>query len=104
MEIQLIFTIIILFVSGFDIAEDILSNIKPTKTSYVFWHEHCWHFEINDLILAAINLYKYIWKVILCIVLIGNRCFGPNIWPKIPGQAKSIKNIMRIIWVEEEYC
>lgn len=69
LEIQLVSTTFILFVSSFDILNIIPSTIKPTKTSDGFWYRYYWRFKIKDLILATCSIYKYIWEEILCIIL-----------------------------------
>lgn len=79
LEIKLISTTFTLFVNNFNITKNIFSNIEPAKIGYTFWREYCWHFKIKDLILATYNLCKYIWKVILYMILTSNRCLSSDI-------------------------
>lgn len=81
-----------------------LSPTKVPDTGYSLWPRHCCCMGINDLISAARNSYKYIWEVILCMVLIGRGRLGTDIWPKISQQAKSTKSIMRVTWNTEKMC
>lgn len=101
---QLVSTTFIWFISGSDILENTLSNIELAKTGYTLWHRYCRRFRIKDLIPAACNLCKYIWKVILYIVLIDDGRLGLDIWPETLDQAKGIEEMMRTIWVGEAHC
>ena len=78
-ETQLVFTTSISFSNGFDIPEDSLFSIKHAKMGYVLRCEHCWYSEIKNLTPAICNLCKYIWKVILCMVLTSNGCLDSDI-------------------------
>ncbi len=46
---------------------------------------------------TARSLCKYIWEVILFMVLIGKVRLGPDIWPETPDHAKIIEDMMRIV-------
>ena len=37
-------------------------------------------------------------------VLTGNRYLGLDIWPETPNQAKSIEDIMKIVWAKVTHC
>lgn len=93
----------ILFVSDFDILKDTSSNIKSAKTSYTLWRGQYRHSKIKNLIPTARSLCKYKWKVILYMVLIGNRRLGLDILPKTPNQAKNTEDMIRTVWAEETY-
>lgn len=93
-----IFLVIDLYIS------DLTSlNIKLSEMGYVLQRRHCRFLEISDSILTAYKLYKYTWKIVVYIVLIGKERLGLNIWLKIPEQAKSIKNMIKSIWSKEIY-
>lgn len=91
------------FVCGSNIPNIKPSSIEPAKIGNALWHRHCRRSGIKDLIPAACSLYKYIWEIILCIVLIGKEYLGSDIWPETPNQAKGIKNMIRTVWSEDTY-
>lgn len=70
LKTQLMTTTFTSFISNSNISDIMPSSIKPAKTGYVLGYGHCWHSKIKDSILAAFRLCKYIWKVIMCIVVI----------------------------------
>lgn len=43
LETQLMFITSTSFVRSSNIPDIISSSINPAKTSYTFWHRHCWH-------------------------------------------------------------
>ena len=79
------------------------SSIEPSGMGYFPWRRHCCCLQIKNSIPAAQSLCKYIWEVVVCMVLIRKRRLGPDIWPKTPEQAESIKDMMRSIGGKEEY-
>ena len=104
LETQLEFTNSTLFVSGPDILNITLAAAELLETSCILWRGHCRHLGIMDSTPTTYNLYKYIWKVILCMVLIDERRLGPDIWPEITNQTKSIEDMMRVVWAKEAHC
>lgn len=103
LETQLEFTNSTSFVSGSDIPDITPAIVEPSKTGYTLWRGHYRRLEIKDSTPAACSLCKYIWKVILCMVLTGKRCLRPDIWSEIIDQAKSIEDIIRGIWTKKVY-
>ena len=80
-----------------DISEVTGSSIEPSGTGYSLWRGHYRRLGIKDSIPAAQNLCKYTWEVVACMVLTAKERLGPDIWPKTPEQAESIKDMMRSI-------
>lgn len=79
LETQSESTTFISFVNGSDICNIRLAATEHHKINYALWHRHCWLLKIKYSIPAACFLYKYIWKVILYMVLIGNERLKSNI-------------------------
>lgn len=44
------------------------------------------------------SFYKYICKIIICIVITSKKYLSLNIWPKIFNQSISNKNLIFITW------
>lgn len=40
---------------------------------------------IKDFLLAQVGLYKYTWKVVVCIVIIDKGQVDLDIWPETPN-------------------
>lgn len=104
LEMQPVFTISTLFVSGFNISDVTPFSIEPSETGYVLWCGYCQYSNMENLTPATCSLCKYIWKVILFMILIRKRVLKPDIWSKIPDQSKDIEDMMWIIWDKEAHC
>ena len=51
---------------------------------------------IKDFLPKLACLYKYIWKVVICIVITGKGHIGPDIWPETPNQSTNTKDMILI--------
>lgn len=100
---QPMFTTSTSFVSGSNIFNVTLSSIEPPRTSFALWHAYHQHSGIKNSTPTNCNLCKYIWEVILCMILIGKECLEPEIWIEIPDQAEGIEDMMRIVWGKEAH-
>ncbi len=92
------------FVCGSDIPEDTPFSIESAEKGHALWRRHRRRSWNNDSTLTACSLCKYIWEVILCMLLTGNRRLSPDIWPKIPDQAEDTEEMIKTIWAEEVHC
>ncbi len=88
--------------SSFTNASDIL-NVTPvpldaSAPGHPLWRGYRHHSGIKDSTLAAHSLCKYIWEVVICMVLTGKGRLGLDIWLETPQQAKSTESMMRTTW------
>ena len=86
-----------LFTNASNIPKVTFLPTKAPAIGHFLWRGYCNHLEIKNLIPAGRSLCKYIWEVIVYIVLTDKKRLKPNIWLEIPQQAESIESIIRII-------
>lgn len=86
------------FKNAFDISNSIPLFSKVFAMSYLLWNKYYCYLRIKNPISAIRSLYKYIWEIVVYIVLTGTGHLRPNIRPKTPQQASSIESMMRITW------
>lgn len=48
-------------------------------------------------------MYKYIWEVILYMIVMGQGRLGPDIWLETADQVKGIKDMIKTVWAEKVY-
>lgn len=48
---------------------------------------------IKDFLPAQTSLYKYIWKIVVCIIIIDEKQTGPDIWPENFNQSTAIEDM-----------
>ena len=101
LETQLAFKASTSLVIDSEIFNVTISSIQLSRKDYFLWHEYCCYSGIKDSIPTALNLCKYTWKVVVCMVLTGKGRIGPDIWPETPKQAKSTEEMIRSIWSKE---
>lgn len=50
------------------------------------------------------NLYKYTKKLVIYMILTGEKCLWSDLWPENYKQIKNMENIIKIIYSMETNC
>lgn len=87
----LVVTLSDFFTNASDIPNIILSLTKAPDMGYSLWHKYYYCMGIKNLISADRSLCKYIWEVILCMILTDKGYLRPDIWPEPLNKPKALK-------------
>ena len=87
-----------LFINASDIPKATPLPAEAPAMGWSLWPGYCRCLRIKNLTPAGGSLCKYIWKVVVCMVLTGKKRVGPDIWLKTLQQVENIERMMRIMW------
>lgn len=73
---------------------------KKCISEFLWQGVYC-HIGIKDSLPKKVTLCKYTWEVVICIVMTGERCSGPNIWPETPNQDTSTEDMIYTTYYKE---
>lgn len=90
-----------LFTNAFNNPNFIFIFVKVSSISHPLWHGYHHYLGIKYSRFAACNLCKYILVIFICIIVTGKERLEPDIKPKTSYQAKSLENIIKIMWNAE---
>lgn len=77
-----------------DISTKSHKKSKEETQGKFLWQDAYYQMRIKDFLPAQASLCKYIWEVIICIMITNEEQVGLDIWLKTPNQDAGIEDII----------